>query len=282
MSLPRFTAADLHSHALREAWEQDGVVVLEDFVSTNSIETLRRRASQLREDCARAAPHAVFDASEQAHGSDAWFRDSGEDIRAFFEPHVPPGLTPSERPRWVNKLGHALHDLDTVFDEALRHPDIAALVTRLGCSDPRLVQSMVIFKEAGLGDAVPSHQDATFLATDPPSVIGFWLALDRATPENGALEVARGAHRGHLRCRYRREHDELRMDQLSDAPVPGTWTTIEAEPGTLVAFHGLLPHRSGPNRSTEPRWAVTMHVVNGRAHWCDDNWLVRKTPFRGF
>ena len=74
--------------------------------------------------------------------------------------------------------------------------------------------------------------------------------------------------------------DTTNADAMSDDPC--AWTTIEAEPGTLVAFHGLLPHRSGPNRSTEPRWAVTMHVVNGRAHWCDDNWLVRTTPFRGF
>ena len=38
------------------------------------------------------------------------------------------------------------------------------------------------------------HQDSTFLYTDPPSVIGLWLALEDATVENGCLFSQPGSH----------------------------------------------------------------------------------------
>jgi ectoine hydroxylase-related dioxygenase (phytanoyl-CoA dioxygenase family) len=34
---------------------------------------------------------------------------------------------------------------------------------------------------------VPCHNDSTFLYTDPPSAVGFWIALEPCTAENGAL-----------------------------------------------------------------------------------------------
>ena len=31
------------------------------------------------------------------------------------------------------------------------------------------------------------HQDCTFLYTDPPTVVGLWVALEDATKDNGCL-----------------------------------------------------------------------------------------------
>ena len=56
-----------------------------------------------------------------------------------------------------------------------------------------------------------------------------------------------------------------------------------AAPGTLVLLHGLLPHLSGPNRSDRPRHAYTVHAIDARARYREDNWLQRpKLPLRGF
>ena len=70
--------------------------------------------------------------------------------------------------------------------------------------EPRLLQSMLIFKHAGIGGEVVSHQDATFLYTEPMTVMGLWFALEDATIENGCLFAQPGGHRGPLRRLFRR------------------------------------------------------------------------------
>jgi phytanoyl-CoA hydroxylase len=76
---------------------------------------------------------------------------------------------------------------------------------------------------------------------------------------------------------------------VDPAPWPqdgpgGGFVPLEAPKGTLVALHGLLPHRSGPNRSERSRHAYTLHAVDGRARYAAGNWLQRgpELPFRGF
>jgi phytanoyl-CoA hydroxylase len=64
-----------------------------------------------------------------------------------------------------------------------------------------------------------------------------------------------------------------------DALVP-----LEVAAGTLIAFHGGLPHWSAPNLSDRPRLAYTLHVIDGTADYRSDNWLQRgpDLPLRGF
>ena len=47
----------------------------------------------------------------------------------------------------VNKLGHAMHDLDPAFETFSRTPELAAITADLGFGDPQLLQSMYIFKQ---------------------------------------------------------------------------------------------------------------------------------------
>jgi phytanoyl-CoA hydroxylase len=279
MPVPRFAPSEIGSPAFRDAWHRDGVVVVDSFWSLDEVALARRQATALRASCAAEAPGSVFDAQGQDHGNDAWFRESGSEIRAFFEPGTPPDLTGRARARWVNKLGHALHDRDPVFAALLQSDRIAQLAHALDRPAGLMVQSMLIFKEAGIGDAVPPHQDAAFIATEPPSVIGLWIALDDATAENGALQVAAGAHRGPLRTRYRRDGERLWTETLDATPLEEPDEVVAARPGTLVAFDGRLSHGSLPNTSTRPRWAVTAHIVSHTATWSADNWLVRADAF---
>src|SRR6218665_1271866 len=46
--------------------------------------------------------------------------------------------------------------------------------------------------------SVTPHQDATYLFTEPLSVLGFWMALDDASAENGCLSFIPGSHRGQI------------------------------------------------------------------------------------
>lgn len=58
---------------------------------------------------------------------------------------------------------------------------------------------------------------------------------------------------------------------------------LAAKAGTMIVLHGSLPHRSGPNRSDASRHAYTLHIIDGTAHYPDDNWLQRDPalPLRG-
>jgi phytanoyl-CoA hydroxylase len=145
-------------------------------------------------------------------------------------------------------------------------------------------------KQPRIGGEVVWHQDASFLATEPPSVLGLWFALEDATLDNGCLWVEPGGHRGPLREIYEREGEgeggALRMRPLD----PTAWPAIErarplpADEGTLVVLHGLVPHYSAANRSPRSRLAYALHVTDGRARYSRRNWLQRPAsmPVRGF
>jgi len=76
-------------------------------------------------------------------------------------------------PRAINKIGHALHTLSPQFRAASLSVTNAAIGRSLGFQDPRILQSMIICKQSEIGGRVPSHQDSTFLYTDPPSAVGY-------------------------------------------------------------------------------------------------------------
>ncbi|NQW49734.1 MAG: phytanoyl-CoA dioxygenase family protein [Rhodospirillales bacterium] len=258
-----------------DAYARDGFAILPDFATTAECEALKARAAELVAGFDRGAAPTAFSTRDQAHARDNYFRASGGAVRFFVE---------EEAPDQLNKIGHALHDLDPVFDRFSRQPRLAALAGRLGIEMPLLLQSMYLFKQPHVGGEVGWHQDATYLRTDPPSVTGFWIALDDADRDNGCLIALPGAHRGPLRRWFGYRDNELVTRTLADTPWPAVEPmALEVRRGTLIALHGLLPHASAPNRSPRPRHAYSLHLIDGRADYPTDNWLQRPDlPLRGF
>ena len=276
----------------REAWERDGFVVLPGFVPPDRVESLRHRIDDLVAGYAsQGLPDGaatVFSTTKQTHAQDNWFLTSADVIRPFFENGAfdADGNLVAPMDRALNKMGHALHDLDPAFDQFSRTTDLASLVAELGITDPLLLQSMVIFKPPRIGGEVVCHCDHSFLWTDPQTVVGLWFALDDATVANGCMWVIPGGHVGGARTRFRLDGTGGTTTDVLD-PTPydhGDLVPVEAEAGTLVAFHGCLPHWSGANTSDRPRLAYTLHVIDGTAHYRADNWLQRGAdlPLRGF
>ncbi len=273
-------------------YQADGYLVLPGFRLADQIAALRQRALQIVEAFDADRHHTVFSTQDQARRSaDAVFMASAEGIECFFEEEAfdDQGRLKQAKALSINKIGHAMHDLDPVFSDFSHGADLDALARDLGLRQPQLWQSMYIFKQPAIGGEVKWHQDSTFLDTTPSSVVGFWFALEDANRDNGCLWVQPGGHRGPLRERFVREAaagpHATRMLALDATPWPTTAEAVpvEVQAGTLVVFDGLLPHYSAPNRSPVSRHAYTLHATDAGAAYSALNWLQRSTlPLRGF
>ena len=239
------TSVDLSAYA------RDGFLVLEGFVPQAECDALQARATELAAGFAPGPAHTTFSTRDQRHARDLYFRESGGAVRFFVEEGAPDLL---------NKIGHALHDLDPVFERFSRHRRLEELARQLGLVEPRLLQSMYLFKHAHVGAEVDWHQDATYLRTDPPSVTGFWIALDDADRDNGCLMALPGAHRGPLRQWFGYEGDELVTRSLDAAP----WPAAGLAPVWIVALWvnlALALNHSLRWVRPHPAWAAALGAI---------------------
>ena len=269
-------------------FERDGYTILPAFKSLKAIAALRQRAAEIVNQFDADQHRSIFTTKDQVRATDDYFLRSDNTVRCFFEEEAfdELGRLRQDKSLSINKIGHALHDLDPVFEHFSRDPKLASVALALGLVDAKVWQSMYIFKQPGIGGEVNWHQDATFFETTPTSVTTFWFALEDATIDNGCLWVEPGGHRGPMRERFVRRGDAIHMEKLDATPWPDNSTAvpIQAKAGDLVCFHGLLPHYSAPNRSPVSRHAYTLHATDGRAEYSPQNWIQRDASFpaRGF
>ena len=288
--LPTFDAPEggRLTDAMLAAYRNAGVIVLERFVTVDECRALQQRALELVDEFDPDEERTVFSTTHNEQQVDRYFIESGDKIRFFLEPDAfdESGNLRQSREQSLNKMGHAMHDLDPVFARFSHRPELAEIATRIGIRSAGIIQSMYIFKPPRIGGTVVWHQDSTYIYTEPESCVGFWFALEDATVENGCLYFIPGAHTCPLKQRHRRlKDDHLTTDIIDDSPWPDERkVAAEARAGTLVVFDGRAPHYSGPNRSSQSRHAYTLHAIDMTCDYPADNWLQRddSLPLRGF
>ena len=98
-------------------FKDEGFLVLEGFAEDGECDLLRARAEALVQEFDPSDVVSIFSTHEQNRLTDEYFLTSGDKIRFFFEENAfnPDGTLKYEKEKSINKIGHALHDLDPVF-----------------------------------------------------------------------------------------------------------------------------------------------------------------------
>lgn len=264
-------------------YHEDGYLVLEDAIEKAEIEKLKIAALQIVDDFDINSNRAVFSTSDRDSGRDDYFFDSAENVHCFLEEgaldHDGVLLKPARLA--INKIGHAMHDLNPAFKAFCQQPLFGQVLRDIGYKAPTLWQTMYIFKQPHIGGEVRWHQDGSYLISDPSTVTGIWIAIEDANRDNGCLWVQPGGHRSPLREIYQVDWTKREglLTDLDRSPWPGTdeAVAVEVPLGSMVIFHDHMPHYSSQNRSDFSRHAFTLHVAEKTARWSGGNWLQRRT-----
>jgi hypothetical protein len=119
----------------------------------------------------------------------------------------------------------------------------------------------MMLKEPRVGGAWEWHQDYGYWYQYDyclfPDMASCMIAVDRATRENGCLQVIPASHRmgriDHVKVGDQTGADPERVEAvLQRLPV----VHVELDPGDALFFHGNLLHASGRNTSPNPRWSL--------------------------
>ncbi len=170
--------------------------------------------------------------------------------------HIVPDLPPDEafynqkgQPETLSMLTR-MDQYDPFFGDLLHDTDYPHLARHLLQAEV-LAQSVEFFdKPPTASCATPPHQDGHYFMLEPCEAVTFWLSLDSADDETGALRYVAGSHRRGLRPHGRSGTlgfsqtilDYGASDVREEVAVP-------TRPGDLLVHHALCIHRAGPNRS---------------------------------
>ena len=170
-------------------------------------------------------------------------------------------LSPAERRLAVRKLMNFV-DYDERFEVMSHHPGILAVLERLIGATPLLFQDMALLKPPRIGREKPWHQDCAYFNLPlGTAVVATWIALERATPENGCLHLIPGSHHnGPMPHFWKRDWQICDTDLSLDRNV-----MVALEPGGCLFWHGMLHHASPPNQSDRSRRALQFHYKSSSA-----------------
>jgi ectoine hydroxylase-related dioxygenase (phytanoyl-CoA dioxygenase family) len=170
---------------------------------------------------------------------------------------------------------------DSVYGLAARSRRMADTAAQLLGGPVYHYQSKLTAKEPEVGGAWEWHQDYGYwyhTGCLRPDMLSVMIGLDRATRENGCLQIATGSHKlGRIDhtplSPTQNEVDPRRMPHILErCPIE----YCELAPGDALFFHCNAIHRSDANTSQQRRW--TLLICYNRT----DNDTITRTDDRYF
>ncbi|HEY1963029.1 MAG TPA: phytanoyl-CoA dioxygenase family protein [Rhizomicrobium sp.] len=235
----------MNSLERRKTWNENGFFVLRGLISpTEAARVEDEIVSQIR-----AHP-------PELHPGEALYQ-AGPNYAIFPEKEPSPSaVNPEDRIAKVFNC-HA----EGLAGEIARRDAIVDIVADLLGPELDCFQSQFIFKNPGV-IGQPWHQDSYYFRFDRQPQVGVWLALSRATLDNGCLWVLPGSHKKSIfehipdrRPAANRAYMEIvSEDDSSRQPAL-------MEPGDVLFFHSYLMHMSTDNVANERRAAVVYHYA---------------------
>jgi len=152
------------------------------------------------------------------------------------------------------------HPGDTLYGMFARCESVVKSAEKLLGGEVYHYHSKMIMKDPKVGGAWTWHQDYGYWYQNGalfPLLCSAFIAVDRATRENGCLQVVRGSH--HLgRIDHVLTGDQAGADSERVREVLNRLEIVhvEMDPGDTLFFHCNLLHRSDQNRSEQPRWSM--------------------------
>lgn len=235
----------MDANARRAAWNDKGFFVLRGLVSPDAAKAVEDEV------IARIRAHPPED-----HPGEALY-PAGPNYAIFPEKEPSPtAVNPEDR---IAKVFNCHAEGQT---RAIAESDaIVDVVAELLGPDLDCFQSQFIFKNPGV-IGQPWHQDSYYFRFDRQPQVGVWLALSRATLENGCLWVLPGSHKGPIhehvpdrRPAANRAYTEI-VSEDDSAREPALM-----EPGDVLFFHSYLMHMSTDNVADERRAAMVYHYA---------------------
>lgn len=225
----------LLSAAQKTAFDRDGYVIVEAFLSAGEVESIRNEIS------------AIVDR----------YPDVPEEL-VQIEPAVRRGtVTPDRVELGVRKLFRMTRH-NELFRSLAHHPGMVGIAVELLGPDVVLFQSMLLMKPPRFGGQKVWHQDNAYFRLEPNDVFGFWIALDDADVENGCMHVIPGSHREGIG-----EHGGVADDYgLSSAPTADDAVACVMKTGDALVFHGETYHYTPPNTTDRRRRALQYHYAS--------------------
>lgn len=141
-------------------------------------------------------------------------------------------------------------DASPLFAALARDERIVRLARLLLNEDVVLFKDKLIMKKPGTM-GYPTHQDFSYIAFmgfPGERQLAIAIAVDATNEENGAVEVFAGYHN---KLAPTATDDEFLVDE--GALNPDSSAMVPLLPGDILVLHSLCPHRSGPNRTDQPR-----------------------------
>lgn len=174
------------------------------------------------------------------------------------------------------------HPGDGLYGMFARCDSIVGLAGQVIGEEPYHFHSKMIMKQPQHGGAFAWHQDYGYWyhhGVLRPNMCSIMIAVDKATQENGCLQVLRGSNLLG-RIDHVRSGDQTGADLERVEAVQGQLDLVycELDPGDIIVFHCNTLHRSDANRSQHPRWCM-ISCYNGRGNSpCKDSQHPGYTP----